>query len=121
MTNTVANHLGILQCLYMLRMAEGTPIRSHIAKFTSLVIKLKNMDKTFPSEQQAMILLCSLPHSYKHFIEMLIYGRESLKIDEVKSALLSREKMKHDSGDRDDAAFDLVARDNWKYVGSSSN
>ena len=49
------------------------------------------------------------------------YGRESLKIDEIKSALLSCEKMEHDSGDRNDATSGLVARGNWKDVGSSSS
>ena len=44
MTKTVANRLGVLQHLYILHMAEGTSIRSHIAEFTSLVTKLKNMD-----------------------------------------------------------------------------
>ena len=85
-------------------MAEGTSIRSHIAEFTSLVIELENMDETFSSEQQAMMLVCSLPPSNRHFRETLIYGRESLKIDEVKSALLSHDKMEHDSGSRDDIA-----------------
>ena len=31
----VANGLGVLQHLYMLRMAEGTFIRTHISEFTS--------------------------------------------------------------------------------------
>ena len=105
----------------MLRMAKGMSIRSHIAEFTSLVIDLKNMDETFSSEQQAMMLLCSLPPSYKHFRETLIYGRESLKIDDVKSSLLSCEKMEHDSDDHNDAASGLVARGNWKDVCSSSS
>ena len=121
MTKTVANRLGVLQRLYMLRMAEGTSIRSHIADFTSLVTELKNMDETFSSEQQAMMLLCSLPPSYRHFRETLIYGRESLKIDEVKSALLSRDKMEHDSGSRDDIASSLVVRGRSKEIGSSSS
>jgi len=58
---------------------------------------LKNMDEMFSNKQQAMMLLCSLPPSYKKFRKTLIYGRESLAIDAVKSALLSREQMEHDS------------------------
>ena len=66
---TVANHLGVLQRLYILLIAEGTSTRIHIFEFTSLIMDLKNMDKTFSSEQQAMILLCSLLTYYKHFRE----------------------------------------------------
>ena len=54
-------------------------------------------------------------------MKTLIYGRESLKIDEIKSALLSHEKMEHDSDDRDDAASSVVARGNWEDVGSRSS
>ena len=69
MKKTVANRLGVLQRLYMLSMAVGTSIRTYIFEFTSLIMDLKNMDKTFSSEQQAMILLCSLLTYYKHFRE----------------------------------------------------
>ena len=74
LTKTIVDRLDILQHLFMLRMPEGTPIRSHIVEFTSLITDLKNIDEIFSSEQQAMMLLCSLPPSYKHFCEMLIYG-----------------------------------------------
>ena len=67
-----------------------------------------------------MMLLCSLPPFHKYFHETLTYGRESLKIDDVKSSLLSCEEMEHDNVDHNDAASGLVARDNWKDVGSSS-
>ena len=73
MKKTIANRLGVLQRLYMLHTAEGTSIRTHIYEFTSLIINLKNMDETFSSKQQTIMLLCSLPPSYKHFRETFIY------------------------------------------------
>ena len=51
MTKMVANCLDVLQHLYMLCIAEGTLIKSHVAEFISLVTELRNMDKTFSSEQ----------------------------------------------------------------------
>ena len=66
-----------------------------------------------------MMLTCSLPTSYKHFCETLIYGHESLKIDDVKS-LPSHKKMEDHNKNHNDAASSLVARGNWKDVGSSS-
>jgi len=59
------------------------------------------MDEMFFDEQQAMMLLCYLPSSYKNFRETLIYGHESLAINIVKSTLLSREEMEHDNGRKD--------------------
>ena len=56
------------------------------------------MDEILSREQQTMILLCSLPPFHNHFNEMLTYKRECLDIDEVKSSLLSCEKMEHGNG-----------------------
>ena len=79
------------------------------------------MDETFSSEQQAMMLLCFLPLSYRHFREALIHGRESLKIDEVKSGLLSHDKMEHDNGSHDDTTSGLVVKRRSKKIGFSSS
>ncbi|MBA0662390.1 hypothetical protein Goklo_006523, partial [Gossypium klotzschianum] len=49
-------------------------------------------------EDQATLLLCSLPPSYKSFREILIYGREKLSFEDVKSHLLSRDKLDNEFG-----------------------
>ena len=116
----VANRLVALQKLYMLCMQEGTSIKSYISEFTSLAMDLKNIDDMFSDKQQAMMLLYSLPLSYKNFRETLIYGCENLAIDAVKSTLLSREQMEHDSG-RNDPAAGLFTRGRTRDVASSSH
>ncbi|MBA0879035.1 hypothetical protein Goshw_005058 [Gossypium schwendimanii] len=40
-----------------------------------------------------MLLLCSLPSSYKSFRETLIYGRDKLSFGDVKGHLLSKDKL----------------------------
>ena len=65
-------------------------------------------------------MLCSLPPSYKHFQEALIYGCERLDIDEVKSTLMSREKMEHNNSGHHGLVASLFARGRSKEVGSSS-
>ncbi|MBA0853727.1 hypothetical protein Goshw_021349 [Gossypium schwendimanii] len=45
-----------------------------------------------------MLLLCSLPHSYKSFKETLIYGRDKLSFEDVKGHLLSRDKPNNEFG-----------------------
>ncbi|KAK8305391.1 hypothetical protein V6Z11_D03G060000 [Gossypium hirsutum] len=49
-----------------------------------------------------MLLLCSLPSSYKSFRETLIYGRDKLSFEDVKGHLLSRDKL--------DNEFDLNSK-----------
>ncbi|MFQ6649994.1 hypothetical protein Gotur_023519, partial [Gossypium turneri] len=45
-----------------------------------------------------MLLLCSLPSSYKYFRETLIYGRDKLSFEDVKGHLLSKDKLDNDFG-----------------------
>ncbi|MFQ6656166.1 hypothetical protein Gotur_026391, partial [Gossypium turneri] len=45
-----------------------------------------------------MLLLCSLPLSYKSFRGTLIYGRDKLLFEDVKGHLLSRDKLDNEFG-----------------------
>ncbi|KAH1047028.1 hypothetical protein J1N35_037812 [Gossypium stocksii] len=45
-----------------------------------------------------MLLLCSLPPSYKSFKETLIYSRDNLSFKDVKGYLLSKEKLDNEFG-----------------------
>ncbi|MBA0769674.1 hypothetical protein Gotri_018379, partial [Gossypium trilobum] len=45
-----------------------------------------------------MLLLCSLPYSYKSFRETLIYGRDKLSFEDVKGHLLSKNKLNNEFG-----------------------
>ena len=75
----------------MLRMSEGAAIKGHIEEFNSIVMDLENVDIKIDDEDQALQLLCSLPPSYKHFRETLLYGRESITLKDVKAALFSKD------------------------------
>ncbi|MFQ6651712.1 hypothetical protein Gotur_023923, partial [Gossypium turneri] len=45
-----------------------------------------------------MLLLCYLPPSYKFFRETLIYGKDKFSFEDVKSHLLSRDKLDNEFG-----------------------
>ncbi|MFQ6660902.1 hypothetical protein Gotur_029250, partial [Gossypium turneri] len=45
-----------------------------------------------------MLLLCSLPPSYKSFRETLIYGKDKLLFKDVKGHFLSRDKIDNEFG-----------------------
>lgn len=52
---------------------------------------LQNIDVTLDDEDLAIWLLCSLPPSYKHFRETILYRRDDLSIDDIGDALKQRE------------------------------
>nr|GEW25148.1 retrovirus-related Pol polyprotein from transposon TNT 1-94 [Tanacetum cinerariifolium] len=91
MTKSLANRLYLKKKLYMHYMSLGTKLDDHIDKFNKLILDLANIDIEMEDEDQALMLLTSLPSSYEKFVETLLYGRESLTIEDVLATLNSRE------------------------------
>ncbi|GAB2299826.1 hypothetical protein Dimus_038584 [Dionaea muscipula] len=91
MTKSLTNKLHLKQQLYMLRMAEGTSIKSHLATFNTIIMDLENHEVTIEDEDKALLLLCYLPPSFKNFRETVTYDNESISLKEVKADLLSRD------------------------------
>ncbi|GKD39268.1 hypothetical protein Tco_1259475 [Tanacetum coccineum] len=62
---------------------------------------LAAIDTAIPDEDQTFLLLTSLPSSYDNLVETLLYGRDTLKLEDVVATLNSRElqKMTEAKGD----------------------
>ncbi|VFQ86051.1 unnamed protein product [Cuscuta campestris] len=74
-------------------MEEGGSITDHINKFNELVSRLLNAGETIKDEEQGLLLLASLPKSFKPFVESMIAGRTTLRLDEVMTALKESQRM----------------------------
>nr|GEY80891.1 leucine-rich repeat protein [Tanacetum cinerariifolium] len=84
--------------LYTYYMSPGTKLDDHIDEFNKLILDLVNIDIEIKDEDQAFMLLTSLPSFYKNFVETLLYGRESLTMEDVLATLNSRELKKKPKG-----------------------
>jgi hypothetical protein len=97
-TKSLANKLRLKKRLYTIRMSKGTSMQSHLNEFNSIIVDLESLDVKIDDEDKAILLVVSLPPSFKHFKEIMLYGNHtSLSFENVKSNLLSKEKFDVDS------------------------
>ncbi|GJT58860.1 retrovirus-related pol polyprotein from transposon TNT 1-94 [Tanacetum coccineum] len=71
---------------------------------SAVILCLENIEVKFKDEDLALLLLTSLPASYEHFVDTLLYGREALTLEDVMATLNSKEikersKAKGDDGE----------------------
>jgi hypothetical protein len=98
MTKSLANKLRLKERIYTIRMLEGTSMQSHLNEFNSIIVDLESLDVKIDDEYKAILLVVLLPPYFKHFKEIVFYGNHtSLSFENVKSNLLSKEKIDVDS------------------------
>nr|GEW94271.1 retrotransposon protein, putative, Ty1-copia subclass [Tanacetum cinerariifolium] len=105
-------HSAVILCLgnKVLREVTGkttaTGISELIDDFNKLVLDLSNIEVKFKDEDLALLLLTSLPSSYEHFLDTLLYGWEALTLEDVvtlnSKKIKKRSKAKGDDGDDSD-------------------
>jgi hypothetical protein len=83
---------------------------------------LKRVDAKFENEDKALILLNSLPTSptYDNFITTLMWGNESLELEDVTRALLAFHQRKKNIDENSQGEW-LFEKDNYKCRRSSNN
>jgi len=89
----VTNRLCLKMELYKLKIEMEGDLHDHINKFNRLVSQLLNADDKLSDEEQALLLLASLPRSFKALVQTLLVGRSTLNLDEVISSLTENERM----------------------------
>ena len=67
-------------------------MQDHINTFNQLVCQLLNADEKLSDEEKALLLLASLPKSYKNIVQTLILGRESITLDQALAALRENDR-----------------------------
>src|SRR4051812_32485462 len=105
---SLTNRLYLKKKLYNLRMVEGTSVKQHLDEFNSIIMNLGNIDIIVESEDQALIVLCALLLSYETFVDTLLYGKDSIFLDDISNALKSKELKKSFPDSKDESEGDSL-------------
>ena len=91
-------------------------MNQHINVFNQIVSNLKQVDMNFDDEDIMLMLLNSLPTSlmYENLVTIQMWGKETLILEEITSALLSFNPRKKAS-DENSQGEGLVVRSNQEH------
>ncbi|VFQ83578.1 unnamed protein product [Cuscuta campestris] len=73
------------------QMAEEANFNGHLDEFNKITTELESIDVKIEEDDKAVLLLASLPSSFHNIVTTLLFGKETLKFDEVVAALLMNE------------------------------
>ncbi|GJS19185.1 hypothetical protein Tco_0447817 [Tanacetum coccineum] len=119
MTKSLANILYPKKKLYTLYMSPGMKLGNHIDEFNKLILDITNIDIEIEDEDWALMILMSLTSSYENFIGTLLYGRESLTIENVLTTLNLRELKKRTEGIKEENGDGLYVREMLDHSGKA--
>jgi hypothetical protein len=91
---SLSNKLFLKKKLFKLEMKEGEDVMKHINSFNALINDLSRIDVQFSEEDRALLLLASFPDSYEHFVTTLMFGKTTLKFNEIVQDIISHVTMK---------------------------
>lgn len=90
-------------------MKEGTSIKDYLDKFNKIIMDTKNIYVRIHDEGKTILLIYSLPYSYKDFIDVTMYNNHTLSIHDIKVALNTKEvKKKVSKSGEGNSSEDLV-------------
>ncbi|KAA0037675.1 Retrovirus-related Pol polyprotein from transposon TNT 1-94 [Cucumis melo var. makuwa] len=122
LTKSLPNKIYIKEKFFGYKMDQSKSLEENLNEFQKIVVNLNNISEKMSDENQAIILLNSLPETYREVKAAIKYGRDSLTMSIVLDALKTRNlKIKKE---RKDGEL-LMARGrsdkkNWKGKEKSS-
>lgn len=73
-------------------MVENKSIGESLTEFHKTIDDLENIEVKIGDENKTLLLLSSLPRSFEHFKDVIIYGKKcTITFDEVQMAVKSKE------------------------------
>lgn len=83
--------------LYTLEMEESKELKKHLDDYNKFILDLNVVGLKIDEKDQAIILLSLLPKVHEHFVDTMMYEKKTFTMNEVESALNSKELQKKES------------------------
>lgn len=96
MTKSIENRLYLKKRLFRFDYKKGISMNEHLNNFNKIIADLKNLDVQIDDEDKTLLLLNSLPDTYDHLINTLLYGKKKIKYVDVSNALVNNEFRRKD-------------------------
>ena len=93
-TKTLSNKSYLKTRLYKCKMQEGGNLRNHIREFERIISDLKDVDVKVEDDDQALLLMLSLPKSYESLTQTMLLMENLHSFEAAKQALLQDELRK---------------------------
>lgn len=117
-SKSLPNKIYLKEKFFGYRMDSSKTLDENLDDFNRICLELASTGEKMSDENQVVILLNSLPESYKEIKAAIKYGRDSLTLDTVLSALRSKElEMKSEKKD----AEVLFTRGRTEKQGTNQN
>jgi hypothetical protein len=99
MTKSLAHRLCLKQQLYSFKMTETRSIVEQLVEFNKIIDALENIEVSLEDEDKALLLLNSLPKSFEHFRDVILYGKEqTITLEEVQTSIRTKELQRQQDG-----------------------
>jgi len=103
MTKSLANRLCLKQQLYTFKMTESRTVTEQLADFNKILDDLENIEVKLEDEDKALLLLNSLPKSFEHFKNEILYGKDQdITLEEVQTSIRTKEMQKQQDSKSED-------------------
>ena len=97
LAKSLTNKLHLKRQLYRLKMEDGGNLMEHMNLFNGFLDQLKRVDVKIEEEDKALLLLTSLPDSYDNLVTTLLYGKDTVSLEQVEASLVSHYTQKKTS------------------------
>ena len=87
------NKVHLMKKLFNLKMAENASVEQHLNEFSTITNQLSSIEIDFDDEICALIILASLPNSWKamRIAVSNSTGNEKLKYNDIRDLILAEE------------------------------